>query len=69
MKPTQGSGAVKGNYYARFRRCFHQVASCELSPAIRFCKSSAPKLPIAAIDLFNESSVFHGGLRTRSIAD
>src|ERR1700719_2610861 len=69
MKPTQGSGPVKGNYYARFRRCFHQAAPRELSPAICLYKSSAPKLPIAATDLFNESNDFHGGPRTRSIAD
>jgi hypothetical protein len=69
MKPTQGPDAVKGNYYARFRRCFHQAASWELSPTICLCKSSAPKLPIAVIDLFNESNDFHGGPRTRSIAD
>src|ERR1700730_14817482 len=66
MKPTQGPGGVKGNYYARFRRCFHQVASWELLAAICLCKSSAPKLPIAAIDLFNDSNDIHGGPRTRS---
>jgi hypothetical protein len=27
MKPTQGPGAVKGNYYARFRRSLGIVAN------------------------------------------
>jgi hypothetical protein len=69
MKPTQGPGAVKVNYYARFRRCFHQVASWELSQSGVHTKSSAAKSHNAAVDLFNESNDIHGGPRTRSIAD